>query len=47
MKKQTILLGILSVALLAFTACSNDKEERNDEPINTAEGIEFKVDFSD
>lgn len=46
MKKQTILLGILSVALLAFTACSNDKEERNDEPINTAEGIEFKVDFS-
>lgn len=48
MKKQTFLSTVFSVALLSLTACSNDDNKMTDDgQVNTAQPIEFKVDFAD
>ena len=47
MNKQTILLSILSIALLSLTACSNDNNEFKGKEVNATKSIKFKVDFAD
>lgn len=48
MKKQTILSGILGIALLTLTACSNNDENAIENgKVDVAQRIEFKVNFAD
>lgn len=45
MSKHTILSGFLGVALMAFAACSNEREEAKQNDVNALQDIAFKVDF--
>ena len=45
MSKHTILSGFLGVALMAFAACSNEREEAKQNDVNALQDISFKVDF--
>lgn len=45
MSKHTILSGLLGVALMAFAACSNEREEAKQNDVNALQDIAFKVDF--
>jgi len=45
MSKHTILSGFLGVALMAFAACSNEREEAKQNDVNALQNIAFKVDF--
>lgn len=45
MSKHTILSGFLGVALMAFAACSNEREEAKQNDVNAVQDIAFKVDF--
>ena len=45
MSKHTILSGFLGIALMAFAACSNEREEAKQNDVNALQDIAFKVDF--
>ena len=45
MSKHTILSGFLGVVLMAFAACSNEREEAKQNDVNALQDIAFKVDF--
>lgn len=45
MSKHTILSGFLGMALMAFAACSNEREEAKQNDVNALQDIAFKVDF--